>query len=621
MGEAFQKEFGSPARPVARSTLDQASRYKYIYVYHTMIDLGLENEFSLGHGGPNLAPFLQNAGRESLQECNVSKRQHVLAAHALLRLAERCSTDAGDAENASNNDSLVGPVRGISDNRPLDLLEGKLVVLQFQIWIKEELEVASKLDNLNIDTSLANTVREKVRGVSLVLKSITQLYNEYAIPFELWEIRLEMLYFVDYSSDYSDAIIQFRGCLNLTVNLLKSGSDSTCEAAAGLLQEISSINLYKESVAESGAIEEITGLLSHSSLTSEVKEQSICSLWNLSVDEKLRMKIANTDLLPLAIKSLEDEDIKVKEEAGRVLVNLTLSKSLHSIMVEVGVIPKLAKLLRIDEGLVIVPMIGAAAYKALTPSSYSWLFLPDGTKIEQSSKAPSHKINAVVGRTQQQFLARIEVIEVEDERKSQSVSTSQRFTLLPWMDGVAWLVLILGLEDKLSIISDKRCKISESYAKKMVEVMKELELPRQNSKVFAGNHGFIISRDLFRWADHFKTSRNSYEDLVRDDYCLLTERLRDEGEKKVVLIVLEKHLRVKLVRDNFYYQKLSAGNNVFNKSMRRLYFLVELCYRLREPILLIGETSDGKTTICQLLSAVLGLKLHIFELPPVHRNI
>ena len=95
-----------------------------------MIDLGLENEFSLGHGGPDLVHFLQHAGRESLQEVrsvssitstksqvdllgalipsnqtkyfdllaqyNVSKRQHVLAAHVLLRLVEKCSTDAGD---------------------------------------------------------------------------------------------------------------------------------------------------------------------------------------------------------------------------------------------------------------------------------------------------------------------------------------------------------------------------------------------------------------------------------------------------------------------------------------------------------------------------------------------
>lgn len=69
---------------------------------------------------------------------------------------------------------------------------------------------------------------------------------------------------------YIDAIMQFQGCLILIVNLLKSDSSSACEAAAGLLREISSVNVYRESVAKSGAIEEITGLLSRSSLTSEV---------------------------------------------------------------------------------------------------------------------------------------------------------------------------------------------------------------------------------------------------------------------------------------------------------------------------------------------------------------
>ena len=54
---------------------------------------------------------------------------------------------------------------------------------------------------------------------------------------------------------YIDAIMQFRGCLNLTVNLLKSDSRSTCEAAAGLLREIASVNPYRKSVAESGALE------------------------------------------------------------------------------------------------------------------------------------------------------------------------------------------------------------------------------------------------------------------------------------------------------------------------------------------------------------------------------
>ncbi len=62
------------------------------------------------------------------------------------------------------------------------------------------------------------------------------------------------------------------------------------------------------------------------------------------MDEKLRAKIANSDILPLLIKSLYDEDIKVKEAAGGVLANLALSHFNHSIMVEVGVIPKLVRL-------------------------------------------------------------------------------------------------------------------------------------------------------------------------------------------------------------------------------------------------------------------------------------
>ncbi|XP_059649528.1 uncharacterized protein LOC132295328 isoform X2 [Cornus florida] len=301
-----------------------------------------------------------------------------------------------------------------------------------------------------------------------------------------------------------DAIMQFRGSINLIINLLKSESSSACEAAAGLLRTISSVNVYRELVADSGAIEEITGLLNRSSLTSDVKEQSICTLWNLSVDEKLRVNIADSDLLPLLVKFLDDEDVKVKEAAGGVLATLALSQYNHRIMVEAGVIPKLANLLKTDvegskiirkeakntllelakdeyyrilvmeEGLVLVPIVGAAAYQSFRPALYSWPSLPDGTEIEQGSKGPSRygaselllglnlqdknanleesKLNAVVGRTQQQFLARIGAIELEDGKKSESESSSSwRYTLLPWMDGVARLVLILGLEDESAI--------------------------------------------------------------------------------------------------------------------------------------------------------------------------
>ncbi|GFP96648.1 hypothetical protein PHJA_001808900 [Phtheirospermum japonicum] len=292
-----------------------------------------------------------------------------------------------------------------------------------------------------------------------------------------------------------DNIMKYDGTVNLIVNLLKSDSDSAREAAAGLLRVISSINLYRDSVAQSGAIEELTGLLTRSSLSSDVKEQTICTLWNLSVDEKLSAKMTSSEILPLLIKNLEDEDNKVKEASGGVLANLTLSQSNHKIMAklltadveESKLIRKVARnallelakddynrILIMDEGLVLVPLIGASAYKSFRPSLYSWPSLPDGTKIEQSPKGPSRygaselllglnidnenadledaKANALVGRTQQQFLARIGAIEIEDDGISNGEgSSSQRLTLLPWVDGVARLVLILGLEDESAV--------------------------------------------------------------------------------------------------------------------------------------------------------------------------
>lgn len=130
------------------------------------------------------------------------------------------------------------------------------------------------------------------------------------------------------------------------------------------------------------------------------------------------------------------------------------------------------RILLLEEGFVLVPLIGAAAYKSFKPALHLWPSLADGTKIEQNYKVPSRygaselliglnvedqnldeaKKNAIVGRTQQQFLARIGAIEMEDENKSNSKSSSSgRFTLFPWVDGVARLVLILGLDDELAI--------------------------------------------------------------------------------------------------------------------------------------------------------------------------
>ncbi|XP_010530743.1 PREDICTED: midasin-like [Tarenaya hassleriana] len=181
-------------------------------------------------------------------------------------------------------------------------------------------------------------------------------------------------------------------------------------------------------------------------------------------------------------------------------------------------------------------------------------------------------------------------------------------------------------EDELSIILKERCHIAETHALKMVEVMKDLQLHRQNSKAFAGKHGYITPRDLFRWADRFRIFGKGNEDIAREGYYLLAERLRDDAEKQVVQEVLERHLRVALAEDVLYKRDMFGLDKslrlrdimqsravTWTKNMWRLFFLIRRCYELREPVLLVGETGGGKTTICQLLSHALGLRLHILN--------
>ncbi|BBM98800.1 midasin [Marchantia polymorpha subsp. ruderalis] len=183
-------------------------------------------------------------------------------------------------------------------------------------------------------------------------------------------------------------------------------------------------------------------------------------------------------------------------------------------------------------------------------------------------------------------------------------------------------------DDELQVILEKRCQIPGSYASKMVEVMKDLQRHRQSSRVFAGKHGFITPRDLFRWADRHA---NGYQELARDGYMLLAERLRDPDEKLVVQLTLEKHMRVKIELEELHelsgsgrlkevsdYLSLpehfpTFGKIVWTKSMKRLFNLVEHCIRHSEPILLVGDTGCGKTTVCQMLALFLRQKLHILN--------
>ena len=110
---------------------------------------------------------------------------------------------------------------------------------------------------------------------------------------------------------------------------------------------------------------------------------------------------------------------------------------------------------------------------------------------------------------------------------------------------------------------------------------------------------------------------------------LLGERLRRKSEKDTVKKILEKHCKTSLNIDQMYEEKyeelMRDEKNVINenkitddtisitKALKRLYVLMSACIKSKEPVLLVGNTGCGKTTVCQLLSKTTGIPLTILN--------
>lgn len=167
-------------------------------------------------------------------------------------------------------------------------------------------------------------------------------------------------------------------------------------------------------------------------------------------------------------------------------------------------------------------------------------------------------------------------------------------------------------QDELEIILRERCQIAPSYGKKIVEVYKRLSVRRQSTRLFEQKNSFATLRDLFRWA---MREAVGYEELAANGYMLLAERVRNDEEKTVVKETIEKVMRVKLDMDAFY-EKLEDKtlmqmelSIVWTRAMRRLAVLVKTSIQYKEPLLLVGETGCGKTTVCQILARLLGRQI------------
>ncbi|KLT40914.1 hypothetical protein CC85DRAFT_321131 [Cutaneotrichosporon oleaginosum] len=176
-------------------------------------------------------------------------------------------------------------------------------------------------------------------------------------------------------------------------------------------------------------------------------------------------------------------------------------------------------------------------------------------------------------------------------------------------------------KDELETILCQRCAIAPTYAKKIVQVFEELRHLRQASRVFEAKSSFATLRDLFRWAERGAVG---YQQLAEDGYMLLAERARSDDDKVVIKEVIEKIMKVKVDVANMYqlfdgreggvlsrlpFQAVPAGELVWTQAMQRLFALVAAAAAHDEPVLLVGETGCGKTSVCEVLAAAFGQKL------------
>ncbi|KOS17845.1 Midasin [Escovopsis weberi] len=181
-------------------------------------------------------------------------------------------------------------------------------------------------------------------------------------------------------------------------------------------------------------------------------------------------------------------------------------------------------------------------------------------------------------------------------------------------------------EDELEYILQQRSRnTSPPDCRRIVTVYKELSRLRQTSRVFEKKDSFATLRDLFRWALRDADTR---EEIAAHGFMLLAERVRDEEERIAVKEVIEKVFKVSLDPHDLYSASVApelkhfAGQTnsqgvVWTHAMRRLYVLVSRALRNNEPVLLVGETGCGKTTVVQLLAEAVKQELSIVN---AHQN-
>ncbi|KAK1444881.1 hypothetical protein BgAZ_107870 [Babesia gibsoni] len=210
-------------------------------------------------------------------------------------------------------------------------------------------------------------------------------------------------------------------------------------------------------------------------------------------------------------------------------------------------------------------------------------------------------------------------------RKQLSKAFCNRFVQL-YIDGLD--------KGDLQQVLHQRCHIPLSRAEKIVATFEAIKSCPMNSMAFERHSVLITLRDLIKWANRV---RDDDEGLAYYGWCVIAEKLRNHSEKEAVKEILErccllskpskpKQLSIDFDSDpslckflnsmDFSRAELCAKEHYlwFERSTSRLIALILRALENNEPVLLVGDTGIGKTTICQLLAKLQGRALNILNL-------
>ncbi|XP_050098366.1 midasin [Anopheles aquasalis] len=191
---------------------------------------------------------------------------------------------------------------------------------------------------------------------------------------------------------------------------------------------------------------------------------------------------------------------------------------------------------------------------------------------------------------------------------------------------------------ELEVILERRCRIPRSYAVKMVKVMTDLQLNRRSTTT---KQTFTL-RDLFRWGNRYTYADpklledRSYDwnqHLIDEGYLVLSSKVRNAYETEIIREALFTHFRKRVEEANLFnlsattskvtstilerLMKATQGgdqaNIVWTFDMRRMAVLTAKALQFDEPVLLVGPTGCGKTTVCQLLASLEHRNLRILN--------